>query len=106
MNVAKVSTPGDPNELNDTDTDAGDVPLPDLAIEKVALTPEVFPEDEVRYLITVLNRGPVRATNVTVSEELPLDVTILSVKPEKGECGDRVCRLGTLLTGETVGRSR
>ena len=39
---------------------------------------------------------------MTVSEELPLDVTILSVKPEKGECGDRVCRLGTLLTGETV----
>ena len=50
----------------------------------------------------MLNRGPVRATNVTVSEELPLDVTILSVKPEKGECGDRVCRLGTLLKGETV----
>ncbi len=102
VNVARVTTPGDPNDLNDTDTDGGDVPLPDLAIDKVALTPEVFPEQEVRYLITVLNRGPVRATNVTVSEELPLDVTILTVKPEKGECGDRVCRLGTLLKGETV----
>ena len=102
VNVAKVTTPGDPNDLNDTDTDEGDVPLPDLAIDKVALTPEVFPEEEVRYLITVLNRGPVRATNVTVSEVVPLDVTLLSVKPEKGECGDRVCRLGTLLKGETV----
>ena len=62
----------------------------------------MFPEEEVRYLITVLNRGPVRATNVVVSEELPLDVTSLTVKPEQGECGDRVCRLGTLLKGETV----
>ena len=76
VNVAKVTTPGDPNELNDTDTDEGEVPLPDLAIEKVALTPEVFPEEEVRYLITVLNRGPVRATNVTVTEELPPNVTL------------------------------
>ena len=102
VNVVTVTTPGDPNDLNDTDTDEGDVPLPDLAIEKVALTPEVFPEEEVRYLITVVNRGPVRATNVIVKEELPLNVTILSIKPDQGECGDRVCRLGTLLKGQTV----
>lgn len=102
VNSATVRTPEDPNELNDTDTAGGDVPLPDLAIQKVALTPEVFPEDEVRYRITVLNRGPVQATNVVVSEELALDLALLTVKPSKGECSNRTCRLGTLARNEQV----
>jgi uncharacterized repeat protein (TIGR01451 family) len=102
VNTATVRTPGDPNKLNDTDTDEGEVRLPDLAIQKTALTPEVVPEGEVRYLITVLNRGPVRATNVVVTEPVPPDLTSLTVKPSKGTCSDGECRLGTLLKGDTV----
>ena len=62
----------------------------------------MFPQDEVRYLITVFNRGPVRATNVVVTEPTPSDLTSLTVKPSQGECSNGECRLGTLLTGETA----
>ena len=100
VNTATAKTPGDPNTLNDTDTDGGEIRRPDLAIQKDALTPEVFPEGEVRYLITVLNRGPVRATNVVVSEVVPADLTRVTVKPSQGECSGRTCRLGTILSGK------
>ena len=100
VNTATATTPGDPNTLNDTDTDGGEIRRPDLAIQKDALTPEVFPEGEVHYRITVLNRGPVRATNVVVSEVVPADLTRLTVKPSQGDCSGHTCRLGTILSGK------
>jgi uncharacterized repeat protein (TIGR01451 family) len=100
VDSATATTPGDPKTSNNTDTAGGTVPLPNLRIEKIALTAEVFPEGEVSYLITVLNVGSARATDVVVSEVVPADLTRLIVTPSQGDCSERTCRLGTILRGK------
>jgi uncharacterized repeat protein (TIGR01451 family) len=98
VNTATVANAGDGTPLNDRDTDGGESRPPsiDLAIDKVALTPRVFPGEEVRFLLRVQNRGPDTATRVRVRDVLPPGLTLVSAVPSRGVCTGNVCRLGRL----------
>jgi uncharacterized repeat protein (TIGR01451 family) len=54
------------------------------------------------YSVTVLNRGPAKATQVNLSDTLPGGAGIVSVTPSQGTCGgapDIACDLGELEPG-------
>jgi uncharacterized repeat protein (TIGR01451 family) len=104
VNTARVANAEDGNELNDSDTDGGESrpPSVDLAIDKVALTPRVFPGDPVRFRLTVTNRGPDTATRVRVADLLPRGLTPVSATPSRGTCAVTTCRIGGLRPGDVV----
>ena len=78
----------------------GPAPLVDLAITKVDTPDPVSAGNLLRYTIRVTNRGPGRATNVTVTDVLPAGVKLISTDTSQGSCsasGARItCRLGTM----------
>ena len=106
INTARVANDEDTNPANDVDEDGGAnrPPQIDLAIEKVALDPTVFPGDEVRFKLTVSNHGPDTATRVLVRELVPPGLTLTSADPSRGACGGSAvnfsCLVGRLRAGE------
>lgn len=103
-NTAKVSGGGDGNDLNNTDTDEGEIAKPrvDMAIQKVTLTPRVFAGDEVRFRIRVTNLGDDDATRVRVEDLLPSGLTPVSVTTSHGFCLATNCFLGRVRAGQVV----
>jgi uncharacterized repeat protein (TIGR01451 family) len=106
VNTARVSNAEDGNPNNDTDTVTGDnhPPTIDLAIDKVALTPVVFPGDPVRFVLRVQNISEDTATRVRVRDVLPPGLTLVSAVPDRGACRGTdivVCRLGRMRPGAT-----
>lgn len=90
----------DPNPSNNEDTAA--VPLlpeADLQIRKIALPGHLTAGGHVAYLIAVHNAGPSTATEVTVTDPIPLGLNLLAARPSQGSCqityGLR-CELGLL----------
>jgi len=85
------ASPGDPADLSLTKSDS-----PDPVAEDAVLT----------YTLRVENSGPDAATNVTVSDDLPSQVTPSAATPSSGNCeiqGKKVnCELGTIATGGSV----
>lgn len=71
----------------------------DLSITKLADPDPVRPGQELTYTITVDNTGPGPALNVTVSDNLPSGVTLVSVSSSQGDCTALPCNLGTLASG-------
>jgi len=73
----------------------------DMAIVKTATpSPTVASGDTLTYTLQVTNNGPASATDVTVTDPLPSDVTFLSVNTTAGTCseagGTVTCLLGTM----------
>ncbi|MBV7332569.1 DUF11 domain-containing protein [Chloroflexi bacterium TSY] len=80
--------------VQSTDSDMSLVELPITAGE------------EVDYVLTITNTGPDSAENVTVTDDLPASVTLVSATPTQGMCdkADRevTCSLGTLANGSST----
>ncbi|MFZ0309284.1 MAG: C25 family cysteine peptidase [Candidatus Sulfotelmatobacter sp.] len=79
----------------------------DMAIVKTATpSPTVSDGDTLTYSLAVTNNGPASATNVTVTDVLPSDVTYLSVNTTVGTCseagGTVTCLLGTMANAATA----
>jgi uncharacterized repeat protein (TIGR01451 family) len=79
----------------------------DMAIVKTATpSPTVSDGDTLTYSLVVTNNGPASATNVTVTDALPSDVTYLSVNTTQGTCseagGTVTCLLGTMANAATA----
>jgi uncharacterized repeat protein (TIGR01451 family) len=78
----------------------------DLSITKEDAPDPVAVGDEITYTLTVSNAGPNDATGVTVTDELPAEVTFVSVDASQGSCdesgGTVACDLGTIANGESA----
>jgi uncharacterized repeat protein (TIGR01451 family) len=73
--------------------------LANLSITKVADNNPISLGDYLTYTITVTNIGPSEATNVTMSDTLPVEVAFFSATPSQGTCSgttEIICALGSL----------
>ena len=81
-----------------------DGPVADLSITKVG--PATTPRDQnVTYTITVTNAGPDTASNVVVTDVLPVNTTFVSATPSQGTCTGTTtvtCTLGAMNSGATA----
>ena len=102
-NTGRVSSPTDPDESNNADTEQTPVTgSSDLAILKEGPA-DAADGSSFAYTLTVRNGGPSTAQNVVVSDALPAGVEFSSATTEKGTCAgpvppDRVvrCDLGNV----------
>jgi uncharacterized repeat protein (TIGR01451 family) len=78
----------------------------DLSITKTGPAEAVPAGGGFDYVVTVLNRGPSQATNVTVTDVLPTAVRFVSASATQGSCstqnGTVTCKIGTLAVGGTA----
>jgi uncharacterized repeat protein (TIGR01451 family) len=96
----------DPDSSDNCGSDTVTVePEADLAITKVAEAGPFLAGDEVAFTLTAANNGPNTATGVTVTDDLPDTLTLVSATPDQGTCNAAdpvVCNLGTILEGDSV----
>ena len=85
INTARVTSPGTNCPEGWTDPDCDDeLPLPVLptvAIEKTSSVTQIVPGSQVPYTLTVTNTGPVDATDVVVTDPLPVGLSFVSSTP-------------------------
>jgi uncharacterized repeat protein (TIGR01451 family) len=79
----------------------------DMAIVKTASPSPTVPDGDIlTYTLAVTNNGPATATDVTVTDSLPADVTYLSAVSTQGTCseadGTVTCLLGTMNDASTA----
>lgn len=77
----------------------------DLAVTKKAEPEPVVPGGTLTYTIAVTNNGPVTATGVTLTDNLPSGVSFQSVSTSQGSCSGTAtitCDLGNLPNGAKV----
>ena len=79
----------------------------DLAITKTASPSPLAPGQSVSYVVTVKNNGPNDAANVTVTDNLPPNLTFGTATPSQGgpctfASGAVTCPMGTVANGATV----
>ncbi len=82
-------------------------PRADLAISQAGGQEPVTVGSNLSYKLTVVNKGPDNATDVTVDDTLPQNITFVSATPDQGSCseteGNKVrCNLGNLSVNQTV----
>ena len=80
-----------------TDDDATDIVLSKIVDNN---TPDEG--DNVTYTITVSNNGPIQATNLVVTDNLPAGLTFVSATPSTGTWTAPNWSIGTLNNGSTV----
>jgi uncharacterized repeat protein (TIGR01451 family) len=76
----------------------------DLAITKQDTPDPVGVGQELTYALTVTNNGSNSATNVTITDDLPVGMTFVRSNSESGTCegtGPVVCNVGTLDPGQS-----
>jgi uncharacterized repeat protein (TIGR01451 family) len=99
-----VSLTSDTPGLNTANNDLAlnvNVNPADLAVSESASANTVNVGTQVKYTINLRNKGPAQATNVMLSDGLPMGATIGSVQASQGTCsapanGTMSCALGTL----------
>ncbi len=83
-----------------------DIPVADLSIDKGDSADPAAIDGRLTYNLTVTNNGPSDATEVVLTDDLPLGVTFVSSVPEAPDCtessGTVICNLGTLNTGASA----
>ena len=98
--------PGPPSEPPGTgiEGEGAESPVAELRVRKRVAPGRVVVGGAVRYVITVSNRGPDTARNVTLSEPGATPRRgLLALQPSQGDCRNRpprFCRFGTLRPGE------
>ncbi|HRK72931.1 MAG TPA: T9SS type A sorting domain-containing protein, partial [Rhodothermales bacterium] len=115
--VTKVTAPGalkntavkiqsdqsDPiNANNESDVSVSVANAADIAVNKTAdnIRPEVG--SNVTFVVTVTNNGPDAATNVEVTDLLPMGLELVVVSPSVGTWGNNKWKIGSLALGQTV----
>ncbi|MEZ4913621.1 MAG: SdrD B-like domain-containing protein [Chitinophagales bacterium] len=113
-NVAQVSganepdidsTPNNDNgDQSEDDEDAVEVmgEQIDLELQKTASAQEVGIGQQFTYTLTLVNKGPSNATNVTVSDQLPQGVTFVSASPSSYNATTGIWNVGSLAAGATA----
>ncbi|MEM7532304.1 MAG: SdrD B-like domain-containing protein [Chloroflexota bacterium] len=79
--------------------------LVDLRIEKTAHLTSIETGQNLLYTLTVTNIGMITATNVTVTDTLPAEVTPVGATPTQGECSGTstvICGVGSIAPSATV----
>jgi uncharacterized repeat protein (TIGR01451 family) len=96
--TASTSDPDDSNNSASVQTTVLTAGTADLAIAKSDSPDPVVAGTTYSYVLTLGNRGPSAATDVTVSDTLPAGVTVVSVESTLGTCdvSTLTCDLGTL----------
>jgi hypothetical protein len=83
-------------------TNASSTPQPDLVVSATATPSPAIVNSNLTYSLTVANVGTLGATNVTVTDTLPVGVTFHSATPSVGTCtqiaGVVTCNLGSIDT--------
>jgi uncharacterized repeat protein (TIGR01451 family) len=78
----------------------------DLSITKTDSPDPVTVGATLTYTLTVQNGGPLPATGVTVTDNLPAGVTFVSATPSQGSCsqtgGTVTCTIGNLANGASA----
>lgn len=101
-NVAFVSgvLPDSDTGNNAASLPAAIVPNANLAVTIADRPSPVWLGDNLSYTVTVTNQGPSDATNVVVTNQLPVGITFISAATSQGGCsraGDIVrCNMGSL----------
>jgi uncharacterized repeat protein (TIGR01451 family) len=84
-------------------------PEADLSLTKTLISADpVMAGDELTYRLELKNQGPATATNVTVTDNVPAGLTLVSVVADGGatcaldsQTGDLVCPFGVVKADET-----
>ncbi len=109
VNTATVSSdatdnnPGDNSDTETTNVDGG----VDLSLTKTDNPDPVLAGNQLTYTLSVANAGPATATNLTVSDTLPTEVSLVSASGTGWSCSDNApavpttvtCTLATLAVG-------
>ena len=80
-------------------------PFADLAISKLTMQEPVSNGLTFNYTLAVTNLGAGDATGVTVTDNLPAGVTLVTATPSQGSCSGTTtvtCSLGSMLVGGTA----
>ena len=85
----------------------GGGPESDLSVFKAGRS-RVRPGDSLTYSLTAINNGPTTASDVVVTDTLPVEVQLVSITPTQGTCSQSVvgentqivCSLGVLGNGQ------
>lgn len=115
-NTAKVtSTTFDKNSANNNSTTTTAItPSADLSVIKTNAPKEVAPSGTITYTVTISNNGPDAAENVTVTDTIPANTTLVSTRVTAGNgwtpnssaratgAGDVVFSKPTVSRGETA----
>ncbi len=109
FSTATVSSSIPDTDTSDNSATVGVLVNPPLADLAIALTGNVSPVPLgglLTYTVSVTNRGPVTAQNVTVTNLLPSIVSVVSVSSSQGTSGGAsgkiITSLGTLAKGGTA----
>jgi uncharacterized delta-60 repeat protein/uncharacterized repeat protein (TIGR01451 family) len=86
--------------------DAAPAPVPvvaaDLSVSAGGAPNPVIAGDNLTYTVNTVNNGPSAATNVTLTDTLPADVSLVSATSSQGACSGLnvvTCNLGTMASG-------
>lgn len=112
-NTAQMGTEtDDPNTANNGDleqtsvTEAGSSSA-DVALTKTDSQDPIQVGEAFSYTLAATNQGPGEATDVQVSDSVPVGLTVESVVPDQGACmtagGVVTCELGALAEGASAG---
>jgi len=77
----------------------------DLSLTMTYVPANPGQNENVTYTLVVANGGPLTATNVVVTDDVPNDATFLSVSSTQGSCTASdpvVCSVGTLASGASA----
>ncbi len=84
-----------------------DLPLADLSLSKSAAPEPVTVGETLTYTLTLSNSGPEEFPEVTVIDELPGTVGLVSAAPSQGVCevevcGGLACSIGSVASGDSA----
>ena len=77
-NKATLTSPGDPVEPNNEDTEDTPVATVDLALSKTVSAQEAVAGDALTYTLTVVNNGPATSKGAVVTDVLPATLDFVS----------------------------
>ena len=82
------------------------LPMADLALTKTSTPASLrLGAGNLTYNLTVANHGPSSASGVTLVDNLPAGLTLVSVNPSQGQCPNNApvtCNLGNLANGASA----